>query len=661
MTDNSSTGSAGPIVRAAIHPAIGVGRVGSSDEWYIGPQVVHPKPEPPRDGQGALKRQAAEFRIYGYDAAGKVVRELTAADADITWTVHVANRKAQWYEWQMALDIPEAAGYNKNPIPLRNADVKGADREGLAIDGGPVSLTGAGIQGDDYVCAGTFQGTPVTLGEALTDEAGRLVFVAARGISASPKGTPIWNGKDTGFINADGWYDDTCDGPVTATVRLDGVELPVDPAWVLTAPPNYGPTLLGVRTLYDLLFDLYVQCGRVSAPGPVVSFRYDVYPILRRLTGLGWVNKAYAVQFGPQGPYAFEDPAFVARLAQKPAEGQPDVYAELRRQVLNAFRNPSATDNNQLPWPWLYGDAMAVQPLARTPRQNAWISPTQYAVLQAWAAGSFHADWNEPGSDPHELSGVSVPDQPATLDRAALEHCLADAFHPGCEVTWPMRHLTLFMVQGTAVSPMFRILHRPPGTAEPNYGSGLTPTIALSPEGPLHAQGPGDLTRWMGLPWQADTAWCRGGYDPSYDPYAPTFWPARVPNEVLTEDAYEAVMAATTPEARLAAYLDRASWTRALPNSTAGAMTKMVEIFGDMGVLEVRPGIEDDPALPRVMLVESVGPDFPHVAPAEALQAVAGVAHPKAKLRARGIVEGDWRTEETPGVAPLPVRHPPPA
>ena len=209
--------------------------------------------------------------------------------------------------------------------------------------------------------------------------------------------------------------------------------------------------------------------------------------------------------------------------------GGVDLYGELRRQVLNSFRNPAGSDNNQLPWPWVYGDAMDVPP-ADTPRQNATVSPTQYAILQLWAAGTFVPDWDGAGGAA-SIDRVGLQKQPATLDRAALDHCLADAFHPGCEVTWPVRHLTLYAAP-------FRLHHRPPGAPDPLYGPTLSQQVALSRTGPLHAQGPGDLTRWMGLPWQADTAYCRSGYDADYDPYVPTFWPARVPNQVLTDAAY---------------------------------------------------------------------------------------------------------------------------
>src|SRR5215510_11334688 len=95
------------ITYCKIHPAIGIARVGNSpNEFFIGPEipgVFDPpsggykdagdlnKGRPPR-----IKRQAARFRIFAYNAAGQVVQEITDADAEITWTVHVANKKAEW-------------------------------------------------------------------------------------------------------------------------------------------------------------------------------------------------------------------------------------------------------------------------------------------------------------------------------------------------------------------------------------------------------------------------------------------------------------------------------------------------------------------------------------------------------------------------------------
>jgi len=43
-----------------------------------------------KDAQCRLKRQVARFRLFGYDQNGNVVQEITAADGEITWTVHLA-------------------------------------------------------------------------------------------------------------------------------------------------------------------------------------------------------------------------------------------------------------------------------------------------------------------------------------------------------------------------------------------------------------------------------------------------------------------------------------------------------------------------------------------------------------------------------------------
>src|SRR5437867_5923285 len=83
-----------------IHPAIGIARLGNSPtEFFVGPEKpgVH---TPPRggykDAQRRVKRQAARFRLFGYDKKGKLVKEVTSADAKIEWTVHLANSKAEW-------------------------------------------------------------------------------------------------------------------------------------------------------------------------------------------------------------------------------------------------------------------------------------------------------------------------------------------------------------------------------------------------------------------------------------------------------------------------------------------------------------------------------------------------------------------------------------
>ena len=640
------------IVRAEIHPAVGIMRVGNSPEHYLGPETDSARPTSPevmRDADGKLKRQAVRFRVYGYDADGEVVREL--AGPEVAWSVHVANHKAAWYDWVIALDVERAEG---TTCPRRNPTVKGPARRALAIDAGRQAIGGSASEVDAVELAGEFQSTRVPLGSIGLDDAGRLVVRPSAGVSASPGDDPIFPDKANPFINADGWYDDVCDGPVDAEVTVDGRRVPCEGAWVVSAPPNYAPDVVSVRTLYDLLYDLYVRAGWMPSPldaGAEVSFERDIRPLLQRFSRLGWVNAAFAVHYGLEGPYPFADPAFVERLAD-PSEGS----RELRRQVFNQFRVPASPSPTPTEWPWVYGDAMARPARGGNDQQNACVSPTQYALLEAWADGRFVRGEARPTYA--SLDEVPVAEQPAMLTRVALEDALADAFHPGCEVTWPVRHLSMWAAP-------FRLRRRPAGVTAPDYGAQLTPASALAADGPLHAQGPGGLTRWMGLPWQADSAFCRSGYDHDYDPYVPTFWPATVPNQVLTEEAYAQVMDASRPvEKRQAAFAERANWVRYLPQLYAGedrsawrtsTMNQMVEDFGGMGVVVERTGPSDVPGVPSRVYVESLGPPFVGHAPLVRPVAERHRGPAEAVGKPTAPASANFASHEAAKASPLPV------
>jgi hypothetical protein len=340
----------------------------------------------------------------------------------------------------------------------------------------------------------------------------------------------------------------------------------------------------------------------LAFPGEI-SFTNDIFPIFYRLSNMQWVNQGFSVQYGPEGRQNFYDLDYIARLASTDIE-----LKEFRLQIYNLFRNYDRDGSAPMPWPWIYGDAMNVPP-ANTPREQVELSATQYLMLQLWAEGRFVNDWK-----PRNLTAYIVFDklplteQPAMLDRAAMTYCLADAFHPGCEMTWPVRHPSMYTAP-------FRIRHRQPAEGpEPDYGTQLTPQMVALTNGILFGQGPGTISRWMAVPWQTDTASCRSGYyagyGPRYDPYVPTFWAARVPNQVLTEADYEiAVDTARPREERLRAFNRRAAWFRVLSSNYLKAITQMVTDFGKLGVVETRPGVENDPLLPASMLVESV-PEF---------------------------------------------------
>lgn len=579
------------IVSAAIFPPIGVMRVGNSpDEYFIGPEVDEPIAQSSsfyRDQQGQLKRQAARFRIYGYNAAGEVVKELTANEAQITWQSYLANQKSSWYKFELALDIPEASAPNQTIPTLRNADV--ADRNSLLIDGGTQSVSGKSQRSDAF--QGLFKEQSVYLGEMRTDELGRLLMLGGHGKSANPDGAPA-----TSFGNNEGWYDDMSDGPVTAEVELSGVPIPVKPAWVICAPPDYAPMQKSVRTMWDLMRDLAIGSGMLQAPIRP-SFTRDILPLFQRQTDLQWVNAGFAAGFGWESNFDFDTPELLARLSSTSTawDGLRNVLSNnfRRTEVQTDFQPETSavtwepTKSTVAPqlWPWLYGDAMSKQSIA-SPRQFVSITPLQQRMLSQWAKGDFDADYQPSVPSVTAIEQVPLKEQPDMLTKAAMDYCLADAFHPGCEMTWPMRSAGMYM-------EAFRLRHAPitAPTHGTNFGAELTPQIAMAPGGPVNnGQIAGGITRWMAIPWQTDTASCRDGYNTAYDPYLPTFWPARVPNNMLDKAHYDYVLDETnSPESRQVAFNDRTFWLDDLPvgadASYEDQINSMVTDFADLAVV----------------------------------------------------------------------------
>jgi hypothetical protein len=239
------------IVSCAIHPAIGIARVGNSlSGYFIGPEIPG-IPARPLDGykdagsQDRVKRQAARFRVFGYDANDQLVGEITSAQATVTWTVQLANAKAEWDRFDGRKGEELALADRRPTEEWRNNDI--VERDTLVIRPGAAELTGAGQRHlfDD----GQFFDVAVMLGEARTDAVGRLLVLAGRGKS----GTVEEGRLISDYANNDRWYDDIADGPVQAMVTLpDGRQLRAKPAWVVTAPPDFAPDLVSVVTLYDV-------------------------------------------------------------------------------------------------------------------------------------------------------------------------------------------------------------------------------------------------------------------------------------------------------------------------------------------------------------------------------------------------------------------------
>jgi len=568
------------IARVAIHPAVNVARVGNSrDAFFFGPETPGGVPHGPfKDPSGAVAKQAALFRLFGYDAHDRVICELTSRDADISWRVAVANTKALWYGDDVAFDLEGAPGARR-----RNDDI--ADRATLAVRATPRTLKGKAA-GPLPLDGGEFHGMPITLGEILTDADGRLIVLPGAGVAYSRPGAPPMNG----FANNDGWVDDTCDGPVGATVRIGGQVLEADPAWVLCVPPNYAPAIpSSLVTVYDVVESVLVEAGIRTLSDTV--FERDVWPIFQRMSDLQWVNEGYFQRYGFGAPRDWTRQDWRGRLADASVEN-----ASLRESVFALFRDPVFTKVQPDAEPQLYGDKVVVPPDAIEPRQWLALTPLQYHHLKAWSEGRFILS---SGVSPVRIEDYPLQERPAALDRAVLDACIGGALHPGIEFPWIVRTPWIWTAE-------MRLKSRSRKVDLTDYGGTLAAPVAISKRGPLSRIGPGGITQWMGVPWHADASSCRFGYEKAISPILPGFWPARIPNGVLTEADYRIVMdTARSLNERRAAFARRRDWERFISAPTRPPiLAAMAQEWFRLGVVTDHPGPADG-LFPAAMKVES--------------------------------------------------------
>ncbi|WP_165065755.1 LodA/GoxA family CTQ-dependent oxidase [Paludisphaera rhizosphaerae] len=460
-----------------IHPAIGVARVGTSDSFFLGPEPGEAPPSQYRDDAGALLRQAARFRVYKCERndAGALIgfEEVKPADAKITWTVHVVNRKG-------AAKRFAAPGFRNSATP--NDDAANA---ALIIDPGPRTFVGTSqpVQTFD---GGKFQGVSVPLGAAHTDEDGRLIVVGGTGTSDSVPAQPNPARPIQGFADSDGWFDDTSDGFVQAKVEpvAGGESIDAVGAWVIVGPPDFAPGVFNLVTLEDVAFQVAVDKGELAAPASP-SFTRDIQPILARAVGYQWVNRR-----ARQG-HSGNRPGHFARnwaLLANPATG-PAIAAD----VLNRLRDPRvspipdpAEPNAGLWMPRLHDETNSQQVLPLT--------RVQYGYLAAWADGTYTDDLTSPPPDDPGPEG---------LTRTVLRACSGGAFFPGIEagriMKDPATYAAPFRIDAAVVKP-------------------------------------GQITQGNALPWQADFYACRwephGGGGNGL-----AWWPAQRPDHVLPEAA----------------------------------------------------------------------------------------------------------------------------
>lgn len=465
-----------------IFPSIGIARLGKSpDDYFIGPEQPIPPSIPAggfRDGTGRIKRQAARFRLFGFDETGKLVGEITLDDAQsIEWTVVLANTKA-------AAD--QFFGRNDPNPGRRNAGVQ--NRAQLRLAPPSVSVKGRNPTFTDLAAsrvAGLAQEFAVdqqflehhvqlSLGTATTDDAGRLLVLGGHGESKSPTGATLHE-QGSNFANHDGWYDDVSDGLVSAKVTLpDGSKPTVVSAWVVVAPPKYAPGIQHVVTLYDTLLQAAVDRNLMPSPFANPTFKpsiaADIMPILTRASQVRSVYAAGNPTFRPLG--------FHRTFNTLPPAAATNVFNKLAVPSNTAGAPGSGNGNMPKMWSDNFPDG-----------SNGTLTRIQYTMMKMWKDGAAVA-----GAPP----SPGDPITPEGLTRAALDQCIGAAFFPGIEVSWKTRDIFAF-------SEPFR----------------LDPTQV----------NPGDLTSQMSLPWQSDFLDCAA--ESGNGPDELVWWPAQRPINVL--------------------------------------------------------------------------------------------------------------------------------
>lgn len=544
-----------------IHPALGVARVGNSPEsFYLEPTQIGGLPteiDPITKKEvpvtqfkhaGQVRRQAARFRVYR-EEEGKAPEEVTAGKGlkSVKWTVHVANKKAAWYNFaELQGDVMLGANntYEEQGITLRNASE--TNRQALIIDPGPRTLSKPGecVEFDAASAPSGYHSTfppsnttpyaVTTLGSAMVSDNGALLVLGGLGNAGGPPGSNI-----QGFGGADGWYDDVADGPVIAEVETDDGTVLKMHAWVVSGAPKLAPELNNIASLSDTFIDVGVRsmelCPALYTKDKGFNSDYiaclerDVLPIIKAMKEYRWVANVDAmVSFATPG-FDFKDLSVDVAIRQKwfsmlrdPGQGRYAPEKAPQHQVLMA-------ENGFPLMPLNSGDNSISNNLIE---KFMALTPTQYALLKQWSIGKCES-MTKCATVGRDWPWVNA------IDHACAGNVVGEPMAPGIEVTWTMRNPDIL----TPGDP-FRVALK-----DDFVGGPLSPSRDETTDPAVRGCEPGDLTKRMAIPWQADFYDCTQQQvnftTPSSNktisnlakiPLAPTFyaywWPAQSPYNV---------------------------------------------------------------------------------------------------------------------------------
>lgn len=532
-----------------IYPPVAVARVGDSEEWFIGPEIpgIDPLPEGGffKDSQHRIKRCAPRFRIYAFDSQDRVLAELnlkTDNRYEVEWTVHVANKKSAWVffrgqyeEEEFKLRNPGVQEWPKDDSGQEIHDYAYCDkRHKLIIDSSLTSISGKSAK--PVPLQGEFRAPKsgpilVKLGAIATDDLGRLIVHGSDGhakswdhVNQTPDEQPFLRGE---FDN-DGWFDTMSDGHVTAKVAFNnnGTQQEIhvkNRATVITAPPHYAHGNHCPTTLYELIEDIYERQKRSKEGGRYdvgeVNYYKHIDPIFRRMYMNSWTNFRANEGHGPRRASLFLDNPDLANPSTNDPETRERIFNRVRAPVVKM--NPEQLPTAQHPIPdrdpenlelrtsqaYMYwmprlggNDSDLPETIGDENGADRWASLTQlqHDRLKKWSEGKFVT--GEKVKVYKSFDDIPLAEQPHALTFAALEWSVGAPLYPGIECFWVAEFGEMYDL-GQPFSYRFG----------------------------EKAQ-PGNLTRGLALPWQADFYMCNTHW-----------WPAVRPDDVVTEEYFTQV------------------------------------------------------------------------------------------------------------------------
>jgi hypothetical protein len=466
-----------PVIKQIkIHPSIGVARIGNHpSEFFIGPEVTNGFVSPESiGGFKAADPTDNTLKIKRQGARFRVFAYFEDGAAK-----ELTSDEAE-ITWKVGIANTKSRGLGfsgvfEPPDGPRNAFVEAeADRKNLGLEPGEITISGE--ESEESFEKVTFS-VRETDGSVLSSgdiELGKCkTDEKGRLIVLGGRGNSgaVKAGQLGRYDDNDYWYDDIADGYVRAHVKVRETGEEID---ALDAWVICVPPKY-VPQMHPIvtMYDLLFNKHWLDnriTADEKPLFYRDIYPILLRASHVPFLHETSA--------------HFTMAALLNPASPKP-----LRKKLYDRLRKLDGTSAVNATMPKTFGDGYGS---AISPRLT--LTQFQLLTLSSWVSGDFITDDIQNSKPGTEIT-------PAGLDKAALDGCIGGAFYPGIECSWTMRDKYHY------VEP-FRL-----------DSSQIVP---------------GDVTKQMALPWQADFLACRKEKQPAPENFV-GWWPFARPDDVFFE------------------------------------------------------------------------------------------------------------------------------